>query len=83
MCLRMFFPTRKCFTFPQPVKEREMFKDLENLDKSKLDPEFVAMSAKFVEHVIEHLKPKVIEGREVTGSGKRKNFFRFWNIFHM
>ena len=69
-CIRNYFPTRRCFAFPQPVHDRKMLKDLETLEKSDLDPEFIDISDDFVKHVSRQLKSKTIQGRPVTGSGK-------------
>ena len=68
-----------------------MLKDLETLDKTDLDPDFIDMSDDFVKHVSKQLKAKTIQGRPVTGSGKvPKKFlwsckwrFIFLNSFYL
>ena len=69
-CIRNYFPSRKCFTFPQPVQERNMLRNLESLNKSQLDPDFIVMSDQFVEYVSKGFNSKKVEGRPVSGSGK-------------
>ncbi|XP_028922506.1 guanylate-binding protein 1-like [Ornithorhynchus anatinus] len=50
-CLRDYFPTRKCFAFPQPVAASEMGQ-LEHLDDGKLDPLFLQKSRFFCDYVL-------------------------------
>lgn len=69
-CIRDYFPSRKCFTFPQPVPERNMLKVLETLNRSQLDPEFIDVSNEFIQHISRSIRPKTLEGRPVTGSGQ-------------
>ena len=62
-------------TFPQPVREKEKLKYLENIDKSELDPEFIETSDQFIAYISTHLKCKKIEGKNVTGSGEHYAYF--------
>ena len=69
-CVKNYFSSRKCFTFPQPVRDRENLKHLEHINQSELDPGFLVTSDQFVKHIRANLKCKKIEGIDVTGSGK-------------
>ena len=69
-CIRNYFPTRKCFTFPQPVPDRKMLQKLETLSTSDLDPEFLEVAGAFVNHVSSQTKCKTVAGRPVSGSGE-------------
>ena len=78
-CIKNYFSSRKCFTFPQPVRDKNELKHLEILNKSQLLPDFLATSDRFIEYVHKHLECKTIHGTPVNGSGKKYYFEKIGN----
>ncbi|XP_043925740.1 guanylate-binding protein 3-like [Protopterus annectens] len=72
-CIKKFFPDKKCFVFPQPVKKQDL-KSLEILSDEKLDEEFVAVSKHFCDYVYERAKPKTVRGALLNGRPLKVNF---------
>ncbi|XP_006898291.1 PREDICTED: interferon-induced guanylate-binding protein 1-like [Elephantulus edwardii] len=61
LCIRKFFPEKKCFIFYQPVETRNLT-SLENLQKEELNPEFVNQVEKFCSYIFSHSKAKTLSG---------------------
>ncbi|KAL8219640.1 UNVERIFIED_CONTAM: hypothetical protein K2H54_029878 [Gekko kuhli] len=67
-CIRMFFPTRKCFIFDRPTNRKNLHQ-LEGMEESKLEPDFVEQAKQFCNHIYETSKVKTVPGGNiVTGS---------------
>ena len=69
-CIRNYFPSRKCFTFPQPVVGRDELKRLETVPTSQLDKEFVQVSQQYADYILRHTTPKSVAGRVINGRSK-------------
>ncbi|XP_063168614.1 guanylate-binding protein 1-like [Candoia aspera] len=63
-CIRMFFPTRKCFTFERPTETKKL-KYLEMMQEEELNPDFVEQAGQFCHYVYEESKQKTIPGGHV------------------
>ncbi|XP_009273724.1 PREDICTED: guanylate-binding protein 1, partial [Aptenodytes forsteri] len=67
-CIRQYFPDRKCFVFDQPASKKDLV-HLEELQNSKINPEFQQQVEKFCSHVWKKSPPKTIPcGHIVTGN---------------
>ncbi|XP_031418256.1 guanylate-binding protein 1-like [Clupea harengus] len=67
-CIRNFFPTRKCFTFPFPTLMKKMT-NLDSMAEADLLPEFLDVAERFCSNVFEVSRVKTVQGgQEVTGS---------------
>ncbi|XP_062409715.1 guanylate-binding protein 1-like isoform X2 [Sardina pilchardus] len=67
-CIRNFFPTRKCFTFPFPTEAKNM-KRLDNMAETDLDPDFLKVADRFCSYVFAECRVKTVKGgHKVTGS---------------
>ncbi|XP_076976464.1 guanylate-binding protein 1-like [Tamandua tetradactyla] len=67
LCIRKFFPKKKCFIFDRPV-HRKKLSQLETLHDDDLDPEFVQQVAIFCSYIFSHSKTKTLSGGiQVTG----------------
>ncbi|KAM6229519.1 guanylate-binding protein 1 [Spheniscus humboldti] len=67
-CIRQYFPDRKCFVFDQPASKKDLV-HLEELQNSKINPEFQQQVEKFCSHVWETSPPKTIPGGHlITGN---------------
>ncbi|XP_054855283.1 guanylate-binding protein 1-like [Eublepharis macularius] len=64
-CIRMFFPTRKCFIFDRPTNRKNLHR-LEELEEDELEPEFVEQTRQFCRHVYRTSKPKTIPGGHIV-----------------
>ncbi|XP_077192898.1 guanylate-binding protein 1-like [Paroedura picta] len=64
-CIRLFFPTRKCFTFDRPTNGKNLHR-LEEMEESELEAEFVQQVRQFCHHVYETSNPKTIPGGHVV-----------------
>ncbi|KAL8219631.1 UNVERIFIED_CONTAM: hypothetical protein K2H54_029683 [Gekko kuhli] len=68
ICIRKFFPSRKCFTFDRPANRRKLHQ-LETLEEDDLEPDFLETAKKFCEHVWNTSQPKTVPGgRVVSGT---------------
>ncbi|XP_062407087.1 guanylate-binding protein 1-like [Sardina pilchardus] len=66
-CIRNYFPSRKCFTFPFPTNPDNM-SNLEKMNKSDLLPTFVRVAEQFCQFVYEKSHAKVLkDGFKVNG----------------
>ncbi|XP_044290833.1 guanylate-binding protein 1-like isoform X2 [Varanus komodoensis] len=63
-CLRMFFPTRKCFIFERPTSRKNLPR-LGEMKESELDPDFVEQAAQFCSYIYGTSKAKTIPGGHV------------------
>ncbi|XP_063061959.1 guanylate-binding protein 1-like [Engraulis encrasicolus] len=67
-CIRNFFPTRKCFTFPFPTSADKM-KCLDSMPESQLEPDFRQVADRFCTYVFSESRTKTVQGgHKVTGS---------------
>ncbi|XP_015264865.1 PREDICTED: guanylate-binding protein 1-like [Gekko japonicus] len=64
-CIRLFFPTRKCFIFERPTTRKNLHR-LEDMEERELDPDFVQQALQFCRHVYKTSKPKTIPGGHVV-----------------
>nr|XP_056703675.1 guanylate-binding protein 1-like [Euleptes europaea] len=64
-CIRMFFPTRKCFIFDRPAGLKNLHQ-LEDMEESKLEPEFVTQAELFCNHIYEISKAKTVPGGNIV-----------------
>lgn len=68
LCIRTFFPSRKCFVFDRPTNGKKLLR-LEEIEEDELDPEFVERASCFCEHVWKTSRPKTVPGgKVVTGT---------------
>ncbi|XP_054855242.1 guanylate-binding protein 1-like isoform X3 [Eublepharis macularius] len=64
-CIRLFFPTRKCFIFDRPTNRKNLDR-LEDLQDSELDPEFLEQAERFCDHIYETSKAKTVPGGNIV-----------------
>ncbi len=68
-CIRNYFPSRKCFTFPFPTAP-EKVSHLESLDPAELFPDFQEVTQSFCNFVFDKSEVKKLkDGYTVTGRG--------------
>ncbi|XP_030641370.1 guanylate-binding protein 1-like [Chanos chanos] len=68
-CIRNYFPSRKCFTFPFPTAPENM-KNLERMDVKDLCPEFRETADRFCEYVFAESRVKTVKGGHVVSGRK-------------
>lgn len=61
LCIRMFFPKKKCFIFDRPT-HRKKLGQLETMHDDELDPEFVRQVAEFCSYIFSNSKTKTLSG---------------------
>ncbi|KAK1339822.1 hypothetical protein QTO34_018379 [Cnephaeus nilssonii] len=61
LCIRKFFPKKKCFIFDRPT-ERKKLGQLETMHDDELDPEFVQQVADFCSYIFTNSKVKTLSG---------------------
>ncbi|XP_005864166.1 PREDICTED: guanylate-binding protein 1 [Myotis brandtii] len=61
LCIRKFFPKKKCFIFHQPTDWRKL-RLLETMHDDQLDPEFVQQTADFCSYIFSKSKVKTLSG---------------------
>nr|QKE61577.1 guanylate binding protein 1 [Leontocebus fuscicollis] len=61
LCIRKFFPKKKCFAFDRPVHGKKL-RQLEKLHDAELDPEFVLQVTNFCSYIFTHSKTKTLSG---------------------
>ncbi|KAF6344596.1 guanylate binding protein 3 [Rhinolophus ferrumequinum] len=67
LCIRKFFPKKKCFIFDRPT-HRKKLGQLETLHDDELDSEFVQQAAAFCSYIFNNSKTKTLSGGiEVNG----------------
>ena len=80
-CIRNFFPTRKCFTFPFPTLTSNMTL-LDSMAEADLCPDFLDVADRFCSHVFAESRVKrVWGGHKVTGSRESQSFFCIAVVF--
>ncbi|XP_060113718.1 guanylate-binding protein 1-like [Heteronotia binoei] len=68
LCIRRFFPSRKCFTFDRPANKRKLAQ-LEELEEEDLEPDFLEPMNDFSEHIWNTSQSKMLPGgRVVSGT---------------
>ncbi|XP_056333027.1 guanylate-binding protein 1 [Danio aesculapii] len=66
-CIRKYFPSRKCFTFPFPSHPDRVC-DLESLDPVEISDRFLEVSDRFSQFIYEQSPVKLLkDGHTVTG----------------
>ncbi|XP_073783813.1 guanylate-binding protein 4 [Danio rerio] len=66
-CIRKYFPSRKCFTFPFPSHPDRVC-DLESLDPAEISDRFLEVSDRFCQFINEQSPVKLLkDGHTVTG----------------
>ncbi|XP_006169766.2 guanylate-binding protein 1 [Tupaia chinensis] len=73
LCIRKFFPKKKCFIFDRPT-HRKKLAQLEMLHDDQLDPEFVQQVDVFCSYIFSYAKVKTLSG------GIKINGPRFENL---
>ncbi|XP_059544928.1 guanylate-binding protein 1-like [Myotis daubentonii] len=61
LCIRKFFPKKKCFIFDRPT-HRKKLGQLETMHDDELDPEFVQQAADFCSYIFSNSKVKTLSG---------------------
>ncbi|XP_060114400.1 guanylate-binding protein 1-like isoform X1 [Heteronotia binoei] len=64
-CIRLFFPTRKCFIFDRPTNRKNLHR-LEEMEERELESDFVEQASQFCRHVYKTSKPKTIPGGHIV-----------------
>ncbi|KAL4667414.1 hypothetical protein H8959_006103 [Pygathrix nigripes] len=61
LCIRKFFPNRKCFIFDWPVQKKYLAR-LEQLKEEELNPDFIEQVAEFCSYILSHSNVKTLSG---------------------
>ncbi|XP_057569816.1 guanylate-binding protein 1-like [Hippopotamus amphibius kiboko] len=69
LCIRQFFPNKKCFIFDRPTSRKKLGQ-LEELCDDDLDSEFVQQAAVFCSYIFSNSKTKTLSG-DVKVNGPR------------
>ncbi|XP_008592708.1 PREDICTED: interferon-induced guanylate-binding protein 2-like [Galeopterus variegatus] len=69
LCIRKFFPKRKCFIFDRPAP-RKYLVHLEQLKEEDLNPEFIEQTKEFYSYILSHSNAKTLPGG-ITVNGPR------------
>ncbi|XP_062960164.1 uncharacterized protein LOC134383203 isoform X2 [Cynocephalus volans] len=69
LCIRKFFPERKCFIFDRPAP-RKYLVHLEQLKEEDLNPEFIKQTEEFYSYILSHSNAKTLPGG-ITVNGPR------------
>ncbi|XP_017353852.1 guanylate-binding protein 2 isoform X1 [Cebus imitator] len=69
LCIRKFFPKRKCFIFDRPAR-RKYLAHLEQLKEEDLNPDFIEQVAEFCSYILSHSNVKTLSGG-ITVNGPR------------
>ncbi|XP_070621057.1 guanylate-binding protein 1-like [Erythrolamprus reginae] len=64
-CIRLFFPTRKCFIFDRPTTRKKL-PHLEEMEESELDPDFVEQAKMFCRYICWSSQGKTLPGGHVV-----------------
>ncbi len=69
-CIRKYFPSRKCFTFPFPTNPDNV-SYLETLDPAEISKRFLEVTDRFCQFIFDQSQVKNLkDGHTVTGRGK-------------
>lgn len=71
LCIRKFFPEKKCFIFDRPAPRKYLI-HLEQLQEEDLNPEFREQVADFCFYILSHSKAKTLSGG-ITVNGPRES----------
>ncbi|XP_004841367.1 guanylate-binding protein 5 [Heterocephalus glaber] len=69
LCIKKFFPRKKCFIFDSPAEKKKLAR-LEELHDDELYPEFVQQVGEFCSYVFSHSTAKILPGG-ITVNGPR------------
>ena len=72
-CIKNYFPQRKCFVLPIPVKNTELMDQIDTLDDCDFSENFLKVVHAFCEYIFSQSKVKTIFNEITTGRG-RKSF---------
>ncbi|KAM4651730.1 guanylate-binding protein 6-like [Discoglossus pictus] len=61
LCIRKYFPSRKCFTLVRPVSGNDL-DDLESVAEQQLDPLFLEGSQSFCDYIFNNAPVKMVKG---------------------
>uniref|UniRef100_F7A865 Guanylate binding protein 3 n=1 Tax=Macaca mulatta TaxID=9544 RepID=F7A865_MACMU len=61
LCIRKFFPNRKCFIFDWPAQKKYLAR-LEQLKEEELNPDFIEQVAEFCSYILSHSNVKTLSG---------------------
>ena len=65
--LTTFFKERECFTLVRPLTNEENLQNLEKMDLKSVRPEFFEQIINLRRHVLNRIKPKILNGRILNG----------------
>ena len=71
LCIRKFFPKKKCFIFDHPAYRKHLI-HLDQLQEEDLNPEFREQVADFCIYILSHSKAKTLSGG-ITVNGPRES----------
>ncbi|KAM5267206.1 guanylate-binding protein 3-like isoform 1-T2 [Hipposideros larvatus] len=70
VCIRKFFPKRKCFVFDQPAHNKKQLLHIDEASEDQLEKSFQEQSKNFCSYIFKNAKAKTLrEGIIVTGNG--------------
>ncbi|XP_004469743.1 guanylate-binding protein 1-like isoform X2 [Dasypus novemcinctus] len=72
LCIRKFFPRKKCFIFDRPT-HRKKLSQLETLHDDELDPEFRQQVTIFCSYIFSHSKIKTLSGGIIVTGPRLEN----------
>ncbi|XP_037682624.1 guanylate-binding protein 2-like [Choloepus didactylus] len=72
LCIRKFFPQKKCFIFDRPA-QRKFLVRLEQLLEEELNSEFVEQVADFCSYIFNHSKVKTLPGNIMVNGPRLEN----------
>lgn len=65
--LTTFFPERECFTMVRPLLKEGDLQNLDKMDMTKLRPEFYEQVMNLRKKILEKMKPKMLNGKNLSG----------------
>uniref|UniRef100_A0A8C6GUV2 Guanylate binding protein 2 n=1 Tax=Mus spicilegus TaxID=10103 RepID=A0A8C6GUV2_MUSSI len=72
LCIRKFFPKRKCFIFDRPAQRKQLSK-LETLREEELCREFVEQVAEFTSYILSYSSVKTLSGGIIVNGPRLKS----------
>ncbi|XP_029331423.1 guanylate-binding protein 2 [Mus caroli] len=72
LCIRKFFPKRKCFIFDRPAQKKQLSK-LETLREEELCREFVEQVAEFTSYILSYSSVKTLSGGIIVNGPRLKS----------
>ncbi|XP_034356131.1 guanylate-binding protein 2-like [Arvicanthis niloticus] len=72
LCIRKFFPKRKCFIFDRPAQRKQLCK-LETLPEEQLCSEFVEQTAEFTSYIFNYSAVKTLSGGIIVNGPRLKS----------